>query len=379
VDVSRVVPVIRFVDGKRRVGSGYRVAERLVLTAAHCVRGTGHRVWLADGERAARVLVDGRRAAAVPVSDRSAADIDLGLLEIMPSQAQGEAPVVELSPPACARIDRTTAGRVSGCVAIGYPKYMATNAEPFRTAQVGGWIDTAAGLVDTAKGRHASYLTLKAEGPVPRPLPTTEQGLSQSAWAGMSGAAVFAGDRLVGVVAEHHLPEGDGSLTVVPVEWVEQLSKADRSAMLQALGLGSVDDLARLVAGVGARVRWVSVLPVAPPALVDRPAVEAELRAAVLAARSSPVVLWGMGGAGKSVLAARLAREVRNGQDRKLAAAFPDGVAWVQVGRERPMTAVQLDLARTLGEDNPDLGGDELSGQARLQQLAADRRLRLKM
>jgi hypothetical protein len=86
VDVSRVAPVIRFVDGKRRVGSGYRVAGRLVLTAAHCVRGTGHRVWLADGERAAKVLVDGRRTA-VPGPDWSAQGVDLGLLEIVPDPA----------------------------------------------------------------------------------------------------------------------------------------------------------------------------------------------------------------------------------------------------------------------------------------------------
>ena len=39
----------------------------------------------------------------------------------------------------------------------------------------------------------------------------------------MSGAAVFAGGLLVGVVAEHHLPEGDGSLTVVPITWAERL------------------------------------------------------------------------------------------------------------------------------------------------------------
>ena len=59
VQADRVVPVIRFVDGKRRVGSGYRIAGRFVLTAAHCVRGSGLRVWLPDGERDARVVANG--------------------------------------------------------------------------------------------------------------------------------------------------------------------------------------------------------------------------------------------------------------------------------------------------------------------------------
>jgi hypothetical protein len=244
VEVSKIVPVIRFVDGKRLVGSGYRVAGRLVLTAAHCVGGAGHRVVLADGERRARVVVDGRRMA-VPESDWSAAGVDLGLLEIVPDTAGNVAPLEELPPPACARIDRTTARRVR-CMAIGYPKHMATTREPFRTAQLDGWIATTSGLADTG------YMMLKAEGVPSAPLPISERELGRSAWAGMSGAAVFAADWLVGVVAEHHLPEGDGSLTVVPIEWVDRLPEVDRAAALRALGLGSVNDLELLVEGTPA-------------------------------------------------------------------------------------------------------------------------------
>ena len=365
--------MIRFVDGRRRVGSGYRVAERFVLTAAHCVTGSGHQVWLPDGMRSARVVVDGQRPSSVS-RDRIVAGVDLGLLEIVPKVDGREAPVAEVSAPQCARVDRTTAGRVADCVAIGYPEHMATPAEPFRTAQLDGWIPAATGLIDTPRGRRAGYLTLKAEGVPPKPLPTAEQALGRSVWAGMSGAAVFATGQLIGVVAEHHLPEGDGSLTVVPIEWVELLPEDERGVALRALGLVSVEDLAPLAAGTAARSKWTSVLPVAPPVLVDRPVLEAELRAALLAAATTPVVVWGMGGSGKSVLAARLARAARDGQDRELADLFPDGVAWVQVGRERAISSVQLDLARALGEEEPDLGGDWRADRARLAQLAAGRR-----
>ena len=55
------------------------------------------------------------------------------------------------------------------------------------------------------------------EGVTPRPLPTSETELDRSVWAGMSGAAVFANGLLVGVVADQHLPDGGGSLSVVPI------------------------------------------------------------------------------------------------------------------------------------------------------------------
>ncbi len=119
--------------------------------------------------------------------------------------------------------------------------------------------------------------------------------------------------------------------------------------------------------------QWASVLPDRPAVLVERPDLLATLRHALLAADGQPVLAAGMGGAGKSVLAAQLARAVRDG-DAELAAAYPAGVVWVTVGRERPVAAVQLELARAFGEDQPDLGGDWRSGRARLQQLAAGRR-----
>ena len=50
---------------------------------------------------------------------------------------------------------------------------------------------------------------------------------ARSAWAGMSGAVVFADQVVVGVVSEHHLPEGDNSLTVVPVAAIDSLPDAN--------------------------------------------------------------------------------------------------------------------------------------------------------
>ena len=232
--LDRVVPVIRFVEGQRRVGSGYRICGVFVLTAAHCVRGRGLRVWLPDGERHARVVADG------------GPDVDLALVEITP--AHGEAQVPEVTQTKCARVERTIPGRIGGCVAVGYPDNVVRPEAPFLTSEVDGWIPTGSGLADSAEGRLEGLLTLRAEGTPPRPLPRHETELGKSVWAGMSGAAVFARGLLVGVVAEHHLPEGDGSLTVVPIEWADRVTGAGRTQLMQALGIESVAGMARLTA-----------------------------------------------------------------------------------------------------------------------------------
>jgi len=56
------------------------------------------------------------------------------------------------------------------------------------------------------------------------------------------------------------------------------------------------------------------------------------------------VGVYGMGGIGKSVLAAMLAR------DPEVRAAFPDGVFWITLGQEPILALRQLDLARILGD-----------------------------
>ena len=91
-----------------------------------------------------------------------------------------------------------------------------------------------------------------------------------------------------------------------------------------------------------------------------RDALRADLdRPVVITGAAARVGMHGMGGIGKSVLAATLAR------DRKVREAFPDGIVWVGLG---PLPTV-ADLQRRVHKD---LGGDgafqtEHEGRVKLQ------------
>jgi len=93
------------------------------------------------------------------------------------------------------------------------------------------------------------------------------------------------------------------------------------------------------------------VVPSLPLYYVQRPALLDELAGLVVdpATAGWPVALVGMGGVGKTVLAAALTElpEVRR--------RFPDGVAWVAVGR-RSLPQAQAELAIQL--DSQPLGTD---------------------
>jgi hypothetical protein len=101
-----------------------------------------------------------------------------------------------------------------------------------------------------------------------------------------------------------------------------------------------------------------------------RDALRADLdRPVVITGAAARVGMHGMGGIGKSVLAATLSR------DRKVREAFPDGIVWVGLG---PLPTV-ADLQRRVHKD---LGGDrgfqtEHEGRVKLREILKDKRVLL--
>ena len=79
------------------------------------------------------------------------------------------------------------------------------------------------------------------------------------------------------------------------------------------------------------------------------------------------VGLAGMGGAGKSVLAAAVARD-----ETRMGGAFPDGRFWLGLGLDPPLLELQASLAAALGSSTPVT--DVAQGRALLSRLLAERR-----
>ncbi len=191
-----------------RYGSGFRLGGRLVLTAAHVVAGAA----------AAGIVVRGPDK--VPhlarVVDGLAGDpdtVDLALLELRDQAA-------ELPAQPVAAVDRNAPVPVpvEGCWAVGYPLFqeiLSSTGVVRETAQVWGMILPAENLV-------GGLLSLQVTS-APRALPPGQEALGQSQWSGMSGAAVLAGERLIGVISEHAPRRGESTITVTPLASLDRL------------------------------------------------------------------------------------------------------------------------------------------------------------
>ena len=209
-------------------GSGYLIGSGLVLTVAHNV---DYRRDLGGDEQLLVRTIDGSMLAArVVLVGNERSRVDLALLEISDPGFGEDLPLVTF-----ARVDRDSPAPVTGCWAVGFPRFgeagpVLPGGSRRETWQVSGHI-LPGGL------RRAGLLSLQVTS-TPRAVPAS---LAGSEWEGMSGAVVFAADAhdgeqaAVGVISAHHPPEGESALTVVPVTAVGDLAAA--AAWWQQLGV----------------------------------------------------------------------------------------------------------------------------------------------
>ena len=290
-----------------RFGSGYLIGPERVLTAGHTLRspgddtsvpGTGDRCqvlpWAGDSEQ-------GWLAGQVECCDL---ELDLAVVSV-PGLAGGVAPV---------RWGRLAGSEPVPWKAIGFPVagLDASGRQP----------ETGWGEVSPATESFAGRLGLVIGSRAARPTPGGTSG-----WAGLSGAAVFCHDRLVGVViedpqefagsltarridrlADHSsLYEAAGSPVIESVsaesaddsEWISRHAEAMRREFLTRLGGGQA------VSAAVAAARYVDVLVRSSPA-VSQTASAAGSRpmplSECLSPSGRPLILQGGGGAGKTTI-----------------------------------------------------------------------------
>ncbi|MEV8016155.1 trypsin-like peptidase domain-containing protein [Streptomyces sp. NPDC086554] len=206
-----------------RRGSGYRVGNGCVLTAAHVVAGpvTSVRVRFdADlpGEWSADVRV-------VLIAEA----VDIALLEIMgaPEGATVEHPRYEGVP---------KADVVLSFSALGFPRFKLRN-DSMRLLDDGSpsqYRDSChlTGNISVLSNRREGTLELAVVAPGTDPEP------DHSPWEGMSGAVVWCEGAIIGVVSAHHRREAQGRLAASRVErWYDMLSSGDLAQLHRYAGL----------------------------------------------------------------------------------------------------------------------------------------------
>ena len=364
VATERAVEVLRNAgtdkDPTWSVGSGYLIGGRLVLTAAHNV---------GAGECLVR-MVNGSEHPAVVRRRGEEIRLDLAVLELTGQDAPEFGEVVRY-----AVVSQEQAERLERCTGLGFPRFKEDPTRPRpRSGTALRNIEQLDGEIPTAAGALASLLTFRVTArPREHPLPSRAGKFGGSPWQGISGTVVFArdedfGERVVGVVTEHHLAEGGSALTLVPIGAIGVpgvLPAEERRAWWDLLG---VPDPAALPELPALSPRRRPQPPAPPRGAVGR----AELAAATLAALrdgSAPLVaLTGGPGFGKSVLArlvaaavdAPAASDAGNGGDRWC----PGGVVWLDVGQDP-------NLSGLLAQQLTDLTGQPGGGRS-VEQLASD-------
>ncbi|MCO5968212.1 S1 family peptidase [Actinoallomurus soli] len=177
-------------DTAGRRGSGYLVATDRVLTAAHVVAGAAKIRVRFEADR------PGEWTATIAEVRSALPGADVAVLTVDGAPTE---------PVRYGRIGHRDA--VLQCSSLGFPRFK------LRQDTGGVYRDTAHVVGSVAVLANARSGALELTVPAP---PSAEPG--HSPWEGMSGAPVFAGEHLIGLVHQHHPKEGTGRLTALRVD-----------------------------------------------------------------------------------------------------------------------------------------------------------------
>jgi WD40 repeat protein len=330
-------------NGKDK-GSGFAITDSLALTAGHVawsekIPGGGHRPGAGPSSLAVVYLVDRGEPATMPTvveyQPAGAEPIPVTRVEVSTGldvavlHLQRPAPTVL---PAAGQVTTGQQWRVDTRPDPGAPVLTGTVTEPQRQLK-------------NAAGKETTLIQLWVEQEV-------------GSYQGYSGSPVIAQPTggVLGVLVEQAFWRVAAQLGAQrPVANV--LYAAPIEAVLAEFGLAGVP-VARSIRDIPRPVSFE----------VRRPDQLDQVLDALTGAPSDgpPVALAGMGGSGKSVLAAAAAR------DPKVREAFPDGQFWLELGPDPPLLQLQASLSAALGDSRPIT--DVPQGRTRLSRLLAERR-----
>ena len=335
-------------DGSR--GSGYLIAPGRVLTAAHVVAGASVVRVRLDIGRDTEVDVHAEAWWADPKGSNGT---DLAVVTIAEDATTGR----ECKPARFGQIIDSTA--VLMVQAFGFPRFKL-RAGPADADQPGVFrdLEQAAGHTPVAANRRQGTLAVYLDDPPPGQPAAGEP----SPWEGMSGGTVWAGGRIVAVVAEHHPSEGTGRLTARRIDRAyHQLSASDLARIAKMLELPSVaSGLPEVVpAERGYLVRsayLAQVADIAPDELLGRESEQADW--AEFCAGADPYAWWQAGPwAGKSALASWFVTHPPAGVD--IVSFFITGRLYGQADSGAFLDAVieQLDALDPAGGESSTVAG----------------------
>ncbi|MGW2255944.1 peptidoglycan-binding protein [Kitasatospora sp. NPDC001660] len=207
--------IVRRADGGEERGSGYLVRDGVLLTAAHVVsRAAGIQARF-EADRAGEWTARAQVLWSDPRADVALLALDQG----------GGGPGRRVRPARFGAVRETDSGLRSS--ALGFPLFKLRD-DP---GGVTRYRDSchARGEIAPLADRRERTLELRVQEPERDPDPL------HSPWEGMSGAAVWAHGRIVGVVTLHRREEGLGTLTVSRADgWAKAAGEAGREALRRA-------------------------------------------------------------------------------------------------------------------------------------------------
>lgn len=287
---------LEVVDPKH--GSAYRIGGRLVLTAAHL---------LDEVEYICRVRSKRTFGTAEAVVVWKAADADIALIELPESIAPCKSVTF-------GRLPKPISGEKIAFQMYGYPGWGMTQRMG-RPASGGRQVEGVIYLADTS----ADNLLVIEASRLPDSSPNSESG-----WKGMSGAAIVCDGLVVAVQIQHQNPQRSASLEAYPLSriqnnerWKTLLQKHSINSNFQTVRISnqelftSLQSYGKEVINYGEIHQALRGIP-ATSSFFGREKEIETLKEWITCRKHKIVAILGIGGIGKTKLAAKLAAVTEN-------------------------------------------------------------------